>query len=92
MDCETKNLLYAISCTVANCRQQYIGTTYRSLRERFREHLGYVDKNVEATGTHYNLPGHSKADMKVMVVDRVEKTYKHRKRTCGTLRDSQGTL
>ena len=71
VDCETKNLLYAISCTVANCRQQYIGTTYRSLRERFREHLGYVDKNVEATGAHFNLPGHSKADMKVMVVEKV---------------------
>ena len=71
MDCDTRNLCYAISCTVANCRQQYIGTTYRSLRERFKEHLGYVDRNVEATGNHFNLPGHSKWDMKVTVLEKV---------------------
>ena len=67
----TKNLCYAITCTVGNCRQQYIGTTHRSLRDRFREHLSYVDRNVEATGNHFNLPGHSKSDMKVTVLEKV---------------------
>ena len=32
---------------------------------------GYVDKTVEATGNHFNLPGPSKADMQVMVVEKV---------------------
>ena len=51
--------------------QQYIGTTYRSFRDRFREHLGYVDRNVEATGKHFNLPCHSKWDKKVTILEKV---------------------
>ena len=59
--------------SVATCRQQYIGTTYMSLRERFKEHLlGYVDRNLEATGKHFNLPGHTKWDMKVTVLEKVQ--------------------
>ena len=50
-DCNTCNLVYAISCGVARCRQQYIGQTSKSLKERLQQHLGYVNRNVEATGT-----------------------------------------
>ena len=71
MDCNTRNMVYAINCSVANCRQQYIGQSGRSLRERLSEHLGYVDKNKEATGKHFNLPGHSKWDIKATVLEKV---------------------
>ena len=71
MDCNTRNMVYAINCSVANCRQQYIGQSGRSLRERLIEHLGYVDKNKEATGKHFNLPGHSKWDIKATVLEKV---------------------
>ena len=71
MDCDTRNLCYAITCSVANCKQQYIGQTHRSLKERFREHLRYVDIDREATGKHFNLPGHSKSDMTVTVLEKV---------------------
>ena len=33
--------------------------------------LSYVDINIEATGKHYNLPGHSKWDMKVTVLEKI---------------------
>ena len=32
---------------------------------------GYVDKNVEATGRHFNLPGHRKWDLKVTVLEKI---------------------
>ena len=64
-------MVYAINCSVANCRQQYIGQSGRSLRERLSEHLSYVDKNKEATGKHFNLPGHSKWDIKATVLEKV---------------------
>ena len=54
-DSNTCNLVYAISCGVARCRQQYIGQTSKSLKERLQQHLGYVNRNVEATGRHFNL-------------------------------------
>ena len=71
MDCLTQNICYAITCGVTRCSQQYIGQTSRSLKERFRQHQYYVDKNMEATGKHFNLPGHSKSDMKVTVLEKI---------------------
>ena len=70
-DCNTCNLVYAISCGVARCRQQYIGQTSKSLKERLQQHLGYVNRNVEATGRHFNLPGHDKSDLKITVVEKI---------------------
>ena len=71
LDCDTRNLVYAITCSVANCRKQYIGQTNRSLRERLKEHLGYVDRHTDATGRHFNMPGHSKSDMLVTVLEKI---------------------
>ena len=71
LDCNSKNICYAISCDVPRCGQQYIGQTSKSLKERFGQHLGYVDRNVEATGKHFNLPGHSKCDIRVTVVEKI---------------------
>ena len=31
----------------------------------------YVDNNTEATGREFNLPGHSKWDMKATVIEKV---------------------
>ena len=74
-DCTTTNLCYAISCGVPRCGHQYIGQTSRSLKERFSQHLGYVDRNREATGRHFNLPGHSKSDMLVQVVEKIHNKH-----------------
>ena len=71
LDCNSKNICYAISCTVDRCRKQYIGQTSKSLRERFGQHCNYVDRNTEATGRHFNLPGHSKWNMRVTVVEKI---------------------
>ena len=71
LDCNSKNICYAISCGVARCGQQYIGQTSKTIRERFSQHCSYVDRNVEATGRHFNLPGHCKSDMSVTVVEKI---------------------
>ena len=57
----------------ARCRQQYLGETDRTLQERFSEHKGYVNtkKLNQATGAHFNLPGHSVSDMAVMAILKV---------------------
>ena len=41
-------------------KMQYVGETERVVRERFREHIGYVkNKQFEkATGWHFNQKGH----------------------------------
>ena len=73
VDCESKNICYAISCAKVRCKEQYIGQTGRSLRERFVQHLNYVDRDKEATGKHFNLPGHSKNDINLTIIEKIHK-------------------
>ena len=72
--CEDKNIIYIIDCK--KCKQQYIGETHKTLRERMLEHLGYVRRKelYQATGFHFNLPGHSMSDMSFSVLERIN-TY-----------------
>ena len=77
-----KNIIYMITCEKENCqqknkiKQKYIGESGRSLKDRICEHLGYVrNKNLkQATGLHFNLPGHSRDDLKVTVLEKVVST------------------
>ena len=73
VDCNTKNVIYNIECLKSGCRQQYIGETKKSLKERFNQHRGYVNnkKLEKATGMHFNMPGHSISDMQVTIVEKV---------------------
>ena len=72
VNCQTRNIVYCIQCR--KCCIQYIGETQRSLQERISGHKGYITKPLKhkATGEHFNLPGHSVADMEVSIV---EKTF-----------------
>ena len=62
VNCETKNVVYCLSCTKQACKGiQYIGETHRKFQKRFSEHVRYVKGNMltQPTGTHFNLPGHT---------------------------------
>ena len=71
-----------IICTKESCQQKnrhqqkYIGETERKLKDRICEHIGYINtkKTDQATGHHFNLPGHSLSDMKVMVLENIHKS------------------
>ena len=69
MSCETYNVIYLLACQ--KCRKQYIGTTGRQLKSRLADHRGYITNQVlsRATGAHWNLPGHSLADLKVTILE-----------------------
>ena len=71
VNCQSRNIIYCISCQ--KCRAQYVGQSERTLQSRFSEHRGYVTNQIvtKATGDHYNLPGHSVADMKVSIIEKV---------------------
>jgi hypothetical protein len=73
--CNSSNLIYMIVCTKENCQQNYIGESGRKLRERIVEHIGYVNtKNIsQATGHHFNLPGHNLTNMKITGIEIVKK-------------------
>ena len=71
VNCQTRNILYCISCE--KCSLQYIGESERSLKERFSEHRGYVVNNLKnkATGEHYNKKGHKVSDMKITIIEKI---------------------
>ena len=72
-DCNFYNVIYTILCKKEKCKQVYIGETKRSMKHRLADHRGYiVNKHVDkATGAHYNLPGHSLANLKITILEQV---------------------
>ena len=75
MDCNSYNVVYAILCKKDNCKQIYLGETKRMLKFCLADHRGYVvnQDTTTATGLHFNLPGHSLADLSVTPIEQVRK-------------------
>ena len=71
VNCQTKNIVYCITC--AKCNIQYIGESERTLQERFSEHRGYVvnEKVNKTTGEHYNSKGHKVSDMHITILEKI---------------------
>ena len=74
-NCHTYNLVYAIVCRKAECKEVYIGETKRLLKSRLSEHKGYVTNHdtSTATGRHFNSSGHTLADLSITVIEQVRK-------------------
>ena len=72
MSCESFNIIYLLECN--KCLQRYVGTTGRQLKHRVAEHRGYINNQVlsKATGSHFNLPGHSLANFKVTILEQTK--------------------
>ena len=74
LNCLTHNIVYMIQCEKSNCKLRYIAESERKLQDRISEHIGYIrtKKLNKATGEHFNLPGHSLADMKATIIEKVK--------------------
>ena len=75
VNCESFNIIYLIECNKETCKARYIGQSFRPLKKRFSEHIGYIKSifPTQATGEHFNLPGHSIANAKVTIIEKVKK-------------------
>ena len=51
-----------------------LGETERRLKDRLADHRGYVTSKVvtQPTGAHFNLPGHSVANLTVTIIEQVK--------------------
>ena len=69
MTCESFNIVYLLECN--KCQNKYIGTTGHQLKHRLAEHRGYIINQVvnRSTGAHFNLPGHSLANLTVTILE-----------------------
>ena len=75
MYCLTYNIIYLLECQKDNCKQRYIGSTGQLLKLRLGDQRGYILNQVtsRATGAHWNLPGHSLADLRVTILEQCKK-------------------
>ena len=73
LDCTTSNCIYMIHCVKDNCNMRYIAETKRIMKFRLAEHRGYVTNQILSTptGEHFNLPGHSLADLTMVILEKV---------------------
>ena len=67
--CNTTGVIYLITCT--KCQMQYVGQTGRKLVDRIKEHLYYIGKKKEATGSHFSEGSHSNSDLGVQIIEKV---------------------
>ena len=75
LSCQDYNIIYSISCDKKGCLEnKYIGETGRSLKTRLVDHCDYVrnQHTDQATGAHFNQPGHSLANMKITILEQVK--------------------
>eukprot|EP00745_Piridium_sociabile_P023737 TRINITY_DN3707_c0_g1_i1.p1 TRINITY_DN3707_c0_g1~~TRINITY_DN3707_c0_g1_i1.p1 ORF type:complete len:909 (-),score=150.62 TRINITY_DN3707_c0_g1_i1:630-3356(-) len=89
--CQSTNLVYVISCNL--CHKLYCGETYRSLDDRFKEHLQSVNLQKDnPVGNHFNSPGHNIHHIRVCAVHQNYTGSLHRKFLESSLISRLGTM
>ena len=89
--CVSSNLVYIIVCSL--CKKMYCGETYRTLNERFKEHLQSVYQQKDnPVGNHFNSPGHNVHHMKVCAAHQNYTDWVHRKFLESSLISRLGTI
>ena len=75
MNCESSNIAYLIECKKEQCKECYIGESSRPLKERVKEHVDYIKRlfPTQATGQHFNMPGHDLSNMTITIIEKVYK-------------------
>ena len=64
-------MIYLISCN--KCGIQYVGQTTRKLVTRIGEHINDIKNNKvdKVCGAHFNSKGHSLANLRVQLIEKV---------------------
>jgi tripartite motif-containing protein 2/3 len=77
MDCKSTWVVYLITC--CKCKKQYIGKTVNKLYTRISNTRSQIKNFNTPTSLklpyaqHFNLPGHSIADLSLMPIEKIRK-------------------
>ncbi len=73
LSCDTKNVVYLLSCNT--CGVQYVGETRRKLRERMGEHLRSITKpgsaNCKIMASHFSEPNCRNNDFNIQILEKI---------------------
>ena len=71
MDCNTKNVIYLITCK--KCNKQNEGQTERRLKDRLNAHRTNIkNKSKTAVSIHFNEPAHSYTDLSIAPIETIQ--------------------
>ena len=72
VNCESFNIVYMLTCK--KCGKKYVGTSGRQMKHRLADHRRYIFNQVvsRTTGAHFNLPGHSLADLSIIILEQTK--------------------
>ena len=62
-NCQSKNVVYLITCKETNCNAQYVGYTTRKLAERFKEHKTNHNSQIHK---HCSTLNHNKLKLQIL--------------------------
>ena len=76
INCNTRNIIYLITCTKPHCQKQYIGQSGRSLKARNEQHISKIktlkkngDKETKKLYNHFNLPDHNVSHVSIKGIE-----------------------
>ena len=68
--CNSKNLIYLITCS--KCKKQYVGMTTKPLRERINHHRTSIFNNINRyINNHFNFPDYGIHNLTVQPIDTI---------------------
>lgn len=71
-DCNTKNVVYMLSCKVCD-RSVYLGETEGAMKQRVKEHPWAIHgKRDKVVALHFNKGVHSAEDLQVQIIEGVK--------------------
>ena len=78
--CDTKNVIYLITCRKENCMQQYVGQTGRAFNVRAGEHItNTIAKIIHPVQKHFNSKQHNVDHLNILpieIVSKFQNTYR----------------
>jgi hypothetical protein len=70
LSCNSKNIIYLISCK--KCNLQYVGETERELRQRTTDHRSNIRTNkITPIGRHFNSTNHTSLDLHIIAIEKI---------------------
>ena len=71
MDCNSKNLVYLVTCS--KCNRQYCGETSTTLKQRFANHRSSIAHAYDLPlAKHFNQQGHSVDNIKIIPIEKIK--------------------
>ena len=70
LNCISENVIYLITCE--RCKQQYVGQTEQSLKDRLNAHRSNINRAIKtAVGIHFSNPHHTIHDLQIIPIEQV---------------------